>query len=125
MKIDKRTAELAMIIFRKIEKNWERYEADCDESYKQGYRPSHCFHGRSLWTENDIPCGYCEDLGYYTFNRQAYREMALGEAKQAVKEMDERVDLLVKLNIKNAPINTMELNGWVWEPLTKLGYVKK
>lgn len=123
MKLDKATAELALIIFRKIEKDWEAYEADCDEESKSGYRPSHCFHGRSLWTENDIPCGYCEDYGYYSFNRMAYREVALGEAQQAMAKMMERMNAYIKMSALGAPIQLADFNDWICEPVTVLGWV--
>lgn len=123
MKLDILTYELTMLIFRRIEANWEAYEAACEEYAKEGYRPSSCFHGRNMWVDYDCVCGICEEYGYYSFNRQAYRAEALAEAHRAVAEVSERTSALVKLSSLGAPIKMVDFNEWICEPLTKHGYV--
>lgn len=65
------TAEKRIVI-REARKDWAeiqemvksyRYELDHPETnaWGQTYRISHCIHGANLWTDNDIPCGACED----------------------------------------------------------------
>ena len=67
------------------EAEYERMVEDC---YRQGYRPHYCRHGRDLWVDYDVICGYCEegDPDPYV--------MALNEARAAVRASDARYEAL-------------------------------
>lgn len=47
-----------------LTKETEGYLLSVEQDRKDGYRPSHCFHGTNLWTDYDPICGYCEDGAY-------------------------------------------------------------
>jgi hypothetical protein len=115
-KISKQVLTLAMVIFKDYAKQWAEYEAQCEASAKDGYRPSHCFHGTYLWTDYDPMCGPCED-GYGYFDPNAYRRLALDEAQRAHAKQDERVDMLVKLMQMGAPVQIAELGAWATQPV--------
>lgn len=36
------------------------YLAECEQSYREGFRPQYCFHGADLWSDYDVVCGWCE-----------------------------------------------------------------
>jgi hypothetical protein len=115
-KISPATLKLALKIFKSYAAQWAAYEADCEDYAKQGYRPSHCFHGVSLWTDYDPMCGPCED-GYGYFDPNAYRRIAIDEAVRAFDRQQERIDMLVKLMGMGAPIQIAELGKWATEPV--------
>lgn len=115
-KISRPVLELALVIFKSYAAQWAAYEADAAEYAKQGYRPSHCFHGTSLWTDYDPMCGPCED-GYGYFDPNAYRRLAIDEAVRAYAAQNERVDMLVKLMRMGAPVQIAELGAWATEPV--------
>ena len=112
--------KLAMAIFKQYAKDWEAYERDCEASWKLGYRPRHCFHGVNLWTDYDPICGPCED-GYGWFDRTAYRQLALLEAKTSYKMFEERLAAYVKASTLNAPLDHGAMIDWVNAPLARYG----
>lgn len=117
-KIAPSVLKLALVIFKSYAAQWATYEADCAEYAKDGYRPAHCFHGVSLWTDYDPMCGPCED-GYGYFDPNAYRRIALDEAIRANDAQQERIDMLVKLMRMGAPVQIAELGKWATEPVQR------
>lgn len=115
-KISKSVVKLALVIFKSYAVQWAEYEASCESYAKDGYRPAHCFHGVSLWTDYDPMCGPCED-GYGYFDPNAYRRLALDEAARAYARQQERVDMLVKLMGMGAPVQIAELGAWATQPV--------
>lgn len=115
-KISQSELKLALVIFKSYAAQWAAYESDAAECAKQGYRPSHCFHGTYLWTDYDPICGPCED-GYSYFDPNAYRRIALDEAIRAHEQQQERIDMLVKLMQMGAPVQIAELGAWATQPV--------
>ena len=114
--MDAKVAKLALAEIASIRKHYEDYE-DYAESFRaEGFRPQVCVHGRSLWTDADINCGACEDgYGYFDYTREAAE--ALDSAKRKVAESAKRVDMVVALAAKGAPISD-ELAKWTQEPVS-------
>lgn len=110
--------KLAVKVFESYRKDWAAYEAECAEYAAQGYRPYSCFHGTSLWVDYDVMCGPCED-GYGWFDPMLYRQLALGEAKQAYQEFEDRLEIYTKASVKQAPMDYGKMILWVSEPLNK------
>jgi hypothetical protein len=119
METKKMVLTIAAHIFKDYEKAWAKYDQDCEQSWRAGYRPSHCFHGTNLWTSYDPMCGPCEDgLGW--FNREEYRKLALGQAHRDVEEWHKRVILWTTISANNVPgIDYGQLIEWVGEPVNK------
>jgi hypothetical protein len=115
-KTSKQVLELALIIFKRYAMAWAMYDAECAEYAKDGFRPSHCFHGTNMWTDYDPMCGPCED-GYSWFNRNAYRALALAEAHRAHDKQAKRIQMLIELRSEGAPISITELGKWATEPV--------
>ena len=118
--MEKHIIRLALHIFNWYAKEWAKYERDCEDYAKDGYRPSRCFHGTYLWTDYDPMCGPCED-GYGWFDPMLYRQLAISEAKQAFKAMDERLDIYVKASKLGLPMDHSKTIPWVSEPLNQWG----
>jgi hypothetical protein len=53
-----RRAYAYLLAFREHER---RYQRECDEYRRQGYRPHYCIHGTDLWVDFDNICQGCED----------------------------------------------------------------
>lgn len=51
----------ALRLVREFEAARDEWLADVDREAARGNRPSHCFHGSSLWVDYDVACGPCED----------------------------------------------------------------
>jgi hypothetical protein len=82
-----------------------------------GYRPARCIHGRSLWVDHDIPCGYCEEgEGYFDYVRCA--SDAIADAKRRVSEHRiRRAAWQAIYAIDTEAPGLTELMGWVSAPL--------
>lgn len=57
----KRIGEIAMALLWRIRRRDARYEEECREYAKQGYRPHYCPHGTDLWVDWDPICQWCEE----------------------------------------------------------------
>lgn len=53
--------KMALTALKEGKARYAEYQRDMDDLRKEGYGPSHCFHGTSLWVDYDPICGYCED----------------------------------------------------------------
>jgi hypothetical protein len=118
--MDTNMIRLALHIFNWYAKEWEEYAEACEEYNRKGWTPAHCFHGTNLWTDYDPICGPCED-GYGWFDPTLYRQLAISEAKQAFRTMDERLDLYVKATTAGLPMDHSKTIPWVSEPLNCWG----
>jgi hypothetical protein len=116
--MDKQTAKLAVILLNSYRNRFAEYEEECNEYAKQGYRPRTCIHGTNQWVDYDAICGACEDGENY-WHYDSFGKIAISEAKGAMEEMQERIDLYVKLMTKNAPISK-EMISWVSEPVERI-----
>lgn len=68
----KRKMQLALVLLKERRAHFARWEEQCAEERKQGYRPSACVHGTNQWTDYDNICGPCEDgLGWWSYQAQA------------------------------------------------------
>jgi len=38
----------------------EEYRRECEQYYKQGFRPQYCIHGVNQWVDYDCACASCE-----------------------------------------------------------------
>jgi hypothetical protein len=112
--------KLALHIFKWYAREWAKYDEECAEYANKGFRPHRCFHGMNLWTDYDPICGPCED-GYSWFDPELYRKLALGQAKDAYKKFDERLDLYVKASTAGLPMDYSKTIPWVSEPLNYWG----
>ena len=109
--------QMALHILKRRRKDWAEYLEECEQAWKDGYRPHYCFHGTNQWTDYDNICGYCEETG----NRFDYLfelSQCLREANRLTKLQTERVNLLIQLRTAHAPIDFDEFIKWVREPLT-------
>ena len=52
---------LAHARLKQLKKRDARYDEECREYARQGFRPHYCRHGRNLWVDYDVICGACED----------------------------------------------------------------
>lgn len=118
--MEKHITKLALHIFNWYAKEWAKYELDCADYAKDGYRPARCFHGTNLWTDYDPICGPCED-GYGWFDRNLFRELAISQAKQAFEEFNERLDFYQKASTLHAPLDQGKIIQWVGAPLQQWG----
>lgn len=116
--MDKQTAKLAVILLTSYRNRFAEYEEECNEYAKQGYRPHYCIHGTNQWTDYDNICGGCEDGENY-WHYDTFGRMAIDEAKRAMEQMMERIDLYVKLDKERAPIHA-DLMAWVSEPVERI-----
>lgn len=107
--------KIALSTLADSRKQWAEYEVYVEDSFRHGFKPHYCRHGRNLWTDYDIACGICEEVGYYSFNYQHEADAALGYAHHLMNETVKRRKLLVPLLIEYptdpAPVTT-EL--WEW-----------
>jgi hypothetical protein len=118
VKTPKQILEIAKVILDRYRAQYAEYEAECEEYYREGFRPQYCSHGVNMWVDYDCACGMCEEYGNY-WNFEAYASMALGEAKRAWAEHESRIQLLIDLMKRNAPIQTAELSKWATEPIAR------
>jgi len=116
--MDKQTAKLAVILLNSYRNRFAEYEEECNEYAKQGYRPRTCIHGTNQWTDYDNICGGCEDGENY-WSLETFGPIAIAEAKQAMAEMLERIDIYIKLDRGRAPIHE-DLAAWVSEPVERI-----
>lgn len=119
----KQTVELAAIILNSYREMFERYEEACEEYHRQGLRPHYCIHGTNLWVDWDCACGACENSEDSYWDYQTYLRRSLDEAKAAFEELNNRISKLIELQKMGAPINLMDFNKWIAEPLTRFGWV--
>lgn len=81
--------KFALAAIKEIKAERAEYEAEMDELRKEGYGPSHCIHGTSLWVEWDPICGYCEE-GVSDY------QVALGRAFSRYNEVDKMLKTYVE-----------------------------
>lgn len=110
----------ALDLLKRSRANFAAWESDCEDYARQGYRPHYCRHGRNMWTDNDIPCGTCEDSGYYYFNYLQELESALGQARSLMAETVKRraavLPLIIDFPRDPAPLSS-DLWAWVSAPI--------
>jgi hypothetical protein len=117
-KLSKDVMKLALIILNRHRQTFIDYEESAAEYAKQGYRPHYCVHGVNMWVDYDCACGMCEEYGGY-WHYDTYARFAIDEAKAAHAEQLERIDMLVKMHSKGAPMSIAELGAWATEPVQK------
>ena len=83
MALNSTQKKFALAAIKEIRAEYAAYQRDMEDLAKEGYGPSHCFHGTSRWTDYDNICGYCED-------GLTLQEMALGRAKRRYAEVEEK-----------------------------------
>jgi hypothetical protein len=72
----------------------EQYAVSLEEWHKDGHRPHYCIHGVNLWTDNDIPCGPCEEgYGYWSWSYLSMMRECLDRAESMMRERDRRIEL--------------------------------
>jgi hypothetical protein len=72
----------------------EQYAVSLEEWHEAGRRPHYCIHGVNLWTDNDIPCGPCEDgHGYWSWSYLSMVRECLDAAESLMLERDKRIAL--------------------------------
>lgn len=106
---------LAAAIARDLEAGYRDYLEACESYRRDGYRPAHCEHGTSLWTEWDNICGPCED-GLTMSDGLFRRQHALDQAKRRdakVREIAESAAALKRL------VPDLDLEP-VWAEVTRL-----
>jgi len=109
------TRDLARALFFRAKKQWVEYLAECEEDRKNGFRPSHCRHGVSMWVDYDCACGMCETYGNYWSDAEEW-----AQAKQEATEMHERAvkrwDIYITLMAQDAPVEG-RLKDWLQLPV--------
>lgn len=88
MALNSTQKKFALAAIKEIKAERASYEEEMDELRKQGYGPSHCIHGTSLWVEWDPICGYCEE-GVSDY------QVALGRAFSRYDEVDKMLKAYV------------------------------
>lgn len=78
----------ALAAIKEVRAEYAAYLSDMDDLRKEGYGPSHCFHGTDRWTDYDNICGYCEE-------GLTLQEMALGRAKTRYDEVMKKLHAYV------------------------------
>lgn len=117
-KLSKDVLKLALIILNRHRQTFIDYEEEAAQYAKEGHRPHYCVHGVNMWVDYDCACYACEEYGSY-WHYDTYARFALDEAKAAHDEQSNRIDMLVKLHAKGAPIQIAELGKWATEPVQK------
>lgn len=70
---------------------WQRYAIDMA---KQGFRPEYCVHGRRMWTDHDINCGYCEfDDDDTTWLEEM--KLAISEGRRNYRHLTQKFDRIM------------------------------
>jgi hypothetical protein len=85
VKLSNMEATVALSILKARRAEYAAYDEVVADYRRQGHRPARCIHGRYLWGDNDIPCGYCEE-GEGTYDYQRVASEAIADAKMLVKE---------------------------------------
>lgn len=116
---------IALHALTESRKNFASWESACDDYRKQGYRPHYCRHGRNMWTDNDIPCGTCEESGYYGWNYLEELGEALAYARGLMSETVKRRSLIIPL-ITEFPNDTPPLSPelWAWVSAPIIDWIK-
>lgn len=117
-KTPKHVLETAKIILDRYRASWAEYSEECEQAYREGFRPHYCFHGVNMWVDYDCACGMCEEYGN-SWDYEVYACMAIDEAKRSWAEHEKRLQMLIELMKMNAPIQTAELGKWATEPIAR------
>ena len=126
--LDKLESTVALALVKRERKMYAEYEEEVDEWFRtgegkrRGWAFPRCIHGRSLWVEHDIPCGWCESYGTY-FNYVETLRDASARASYIVTEYRKRLSMLHELMEAGAPHGVLEpMREWVtWDLLEALG----
>jgi len=88
MALNSTQKKFALAAIKEVRAEHAAYLSDMDDLRKEGYGPSHCFHGTDRWTDYDNICGYCEE-------GLTLQEMALGRAKHRYSEVERKLHAYV------------------------------
>jgi hypothetical protein len=111
---------LVKVIRREMIRRDEEYRAECIQSYKDGYAPHYCKHGVNMWVDYDCACWQCE-VGDDDLENAP--EIALREARQAIKECQSRKDKTwdAAMSISKTDWKlTMQMLDYMLAPMTNL-----
>jgi hypothetical protein len=117
VKLSNMEATVALSILKARRQEYAEHDAYIASFAGTGYRPERCIHGRNLWVDHDIPCGYCEEgEGEYDFQRVA--SDAIADAKMLVKEHRHRraaYEAVYAVDASYAGLG--DLLAWACEPV--------
>jgi len=90
---------VAKKVLRDLRDRDREYREDCEQAYRDGYRPHYCRHGMNLWVDYDPICGPCEDgLTFY--------QEALYITRLRAQEVSARMDKV------HQALNTLREADW-------------